>query len=366
MRIRVGGWVGTLTFVFGLLVLDILSWQNWVPDFDQVAYAATIAANRTSDFRQIQEYAYGEMREQVSEHDYRLLTGEPNGVLSEPRRLRASDPVFFVEHLPFWSIHPLYTALLLAMADCGLNCILGERVIGMVMFFVLGLVWYFWTRRYVNVAIAVVAGGVLFASSSVLILARLPSPDAMATTLTMAGVALVYMERIPEGLILLLASVYVRTDAVLFALPVLALAVYWHNLKGWHAGVLALVAIASVLLINHCSGNYGWAALLRFTWLDKMINPDVSAQISPAAYFHILLRGTGSLLLSGGGLLAFLAIVAASRNTGKFQQLVLAFTLACLVRFLIFPHYEDRYFSAPYLIFGTGALADCSWLPRLR
>src|SRR5207245_11681171 len=60
------------------------------------------------------------------------------------------------------------------------------------------------------------------------------------------------------GYILLLASVYVRTDnAVLVLLVVAYLSLAAKRLEKSKAAVLALLAVASVGIINHFSGVYG-------------------------------------------------------------------------------------------------------------
>ena len=59
------------------------------------------------------------------------------------------------------------------------------------------------------------------------------------------------------GLIVLLGSLYFRTDFVVLAGPVPLVCWLEKRLKLWHATVLAAVALGSVLSINHFAGDYG-------------------------------------------------------------------------------------------------------------
>jgi hypothetical protein len=109
-----------------------------------------------------------------------------------------------------------------------------------------------------------------------------------------------------------------------------------------------------------------WAALVRFTFLDNTIDPATPARISLAKYLHLLHKNADAVISTDAPLFGFLAVIGAYKSTGKMRQLIGAFALACLLHFVLFPHYEARYLSAAYLVFGAGILANFNAPSDLR
>jgi hypothetical protein len=136
------------------------------------------------------------------------------------------------------------------------------------------------------------------------------------------------------------------------------------------AAVLSLVGVASVVVINHFSGNCGWSVLLRYSFIGGRSPAEIPAHVSLRDYILVLGRGLEGI---GGQEVALWALlgVAAWHWLPKAlpsRQVLIPIAMAAIARFLLFPTAEDRYFAWAYLIAGAcfvEAIGDRPYFPRI-
>jgi hypothetical protein len=92
------------------------------------------------------------------------------------------------------------------------------------------------------------------------------TPDALSTAVVLVALLAITRERADLGCMLLLASIWIRTDNIIvLALALLILA--WAKLPGWKAVLYLATGIASVMFVNRTAGNYGWTVLFQWSFL---------------------------------------------------------------------------------------------------
>jgi hypothetical protein len=204
----------------------------------------------------------------------------------------------------------------------------------------------------------------------VLLLGRLHTPDgiAAATALT-AFFLLLERKQMFWGILLLMLSVYIRTDNSILAL--LAVAYLWsrHELRWTHAVTLAALAIASVSLINTVSGNYGYAALFQNSFRDPLGDPVTQshAGVTPAQYAEAFRAGFVQLQKSYAPEFLLLGVIAIGMRSSPLRNLALLALAYGAVHFVAYPDFEDRFFGFAYVAFVIAAAATAAKtkLPRL-
>jgi hypothetical protein len=160
------------------------------------------------------------------------------------------------------------------------------------------------------------------------------------------------------GLALLITSVYIRTDASIFVgFILLLLAVVKDErirLNRVHAMTLLAVTAASVLAINHFSGNYGFASLMHNQFVNESDPPDGTYTVSGGLYLKALASpwGIPAVLHGATFLFVLMGMFAAIRERSTLRDLVYVAMLTGIAHFMIFPYFHDRLFSGEYILFA--------------
>ena len=179
-------------------------------------------------------------------------------------RIEQSSAVASPEHLgiiePMFAIKVVYVEILTLMVKAGLSVERAISLVSIAAIFALALIIALWTRSPILSALLVI-------SPAALALGRSGTPDALSTAVVLGGLWAITSNRLTVGLLLLLVSIWIRTDNVLLTLVVILWLLLSARLPLYQATVAALLAVASVLAINHFSGNYGWLVLFRCSFL---------------------------------------------------------------------------------------------------
>jgi hypothetical protein len=315
-----------LVFLGGLCVVCFL---RQVPgDFDRYIYESLVRGRKQS-----LEVVYS-----IVKHSN--PRAEVSTVLDSPGHLGQLEPLY--------AIRPLYIDAIALAVRAGLTFQRAISLISALSLFGIGLLLFGWTGTALRSAL-------LMATPSIVILGRIGTPDALSALIILGSAWAMMREKYFVGIVFLLGSVWVRTDNVLLVLPVVGWLAWNGRLKLSYAGVLAGLALFSVLIINHFSGNYGWGVLFRYSFIGGRSPADVVSHVSLRQYAAAVVRGFTQI--SGQGMPFWILIGIASwywlPRASQLRQLLLAVALAAMARFLLFPSPEDRYFAWAYLIVGV-------------
>jgi hypothetical protein len=275
-------------------------------------------------------------------------------------RDRANNPEHFVEFLPCFAIRPLYIELLHVLRKFGVGLLETTVIASVLSYIALAGLVFVWCCRYLGHRYAVVPAILLAIAPSTLSLARYGGPDSLSTFWTLLSLYLIFEQRwLCMGLVVLLSSIYVRTDNVLLVLVVLAyLWLISKEMNSIQSAVLAVVSLVSVFVITHFAGDYGWRMLYYRAFIAIPIAPgEFTARFSLADYERALRAGTSALLNSSFIPYLLLATIgwfgSSQRQVGRILAITLAFTV---LHFVLLPSVADRYFGLFYIVTGLSAI----------
>jgi hypothetical protein len=334
---------------------------NW----DVIPYAALAKEVRGAGG---QAEAYEDLRAAASLTQFEPLVYGP----FRDRAYRSAS--FFTAILPFYKIKPFYVLLSSAIGALLGSDVEGAHVVAAISAMFAVLFSYMMARYLLDppARIVVAAAWLVFGGA---ILARLATPDALAALLclVLAHVYLSRPARLLYGILLTVVAmllVATRTDYIIFVATLVVADVALVGRDRLSALISLAAACITVAIINHFSGNYGWAALVNFTFIngwDSLIVVDNNLPLVKYVHFlfyrfHYLFDSSDGNYNGDGGLfliICLILIVLAWHYT-KFDKsnimylrcrsLVLALLLFLLAHFAMFPDPWQRFFIAPYVL----------------
>jgi hypothetical protein len=310
-------------YVFSLIVAAACYLRPSSDDFDRYVYETLIRSS---------EQPIGEIYKIVKHESSRA---EASTVMDSPEHLGELGPLY--------AIRPLYLELGILLHRAGLQPQRAINVISATSLFLLAILTYFTTRRALYSAL-------LISTPSVVIVGRLGGPDALSSLFVVAGCLAVVKEKLFPGILLLMVSVWIRTDNILVILAVLGWLVWGHQIGKLHASLLALLAIGSVVMINSLSGNYGWRTLLHYSFVGGRYPAEIHSGISLIQYARTFLVNAESLFPQLAPWLLF--ALATWRLKHSERAFLLPLAIASALHYLLFPSGEARYFTWACLVIG--------------
>ncbi|MBS0557725.1 MAG: hypothetical protein JSR27_09975 [Proteobacteria bacterium] len=344
--------------------------HNW----DSIPYIAIAKSFEQPDPAALQAFTYAELRRVLPAATYDDLAREkgPGAGRGGPYRHAAStDAKVFAEILPIYRIRPVYTGAVYLMYKAGIDIEFATHVLSGVMV-AAGLGFLFLMARnflplplrYAPPLLALVFGA--------MDLARFSTPDGMAFCAWMLCAWLYLCGRRLALLIALPAIIAVRTDLVLFVVP-LCLWLFMTERRFWRATALSLAAS----VVTH----FGLLAYYQFpSWEHIFSCSLLTAQRcvhladAPALGLHdyVAAVARGILgLFADANFVVYLVLVAAAVYLlhqrvkamswpGLFARsptgLIFAGIACAGGRFLLYPAEWDRFFPAVYLLTAFGVL----------
>lgn len=322
----------TLPLVLYVVFVAALCWICFLrpvaDDFDRYIYEA-LARGRYEDVQKIYP--------SVKRENPRVAA---SSVLDSPEHLAQLEPLY--------AIRPLYIRMIEVVARTGVPIQRAINLVSALSLFGIGMVLLGWTHRPAYCAL-------LMATPAIVVLGRIGTPDALSSLLVLSSSWALVRQRIFVGVLLLLTSIWARTDNILIVLLILAWLAWTGKLSLSQSAIFGVAAAASVMAIDHFAGNYGLSVLFRYSFIAGKYPAEIVPHVSWREYIAALGRGLEEI---GGQELALWVLigVAAWRWLPKSfvsRQLLVPVAVAAVARFLLFPSPENRYFAWAYLIVGA-------------
>lgn len=230
--------------------------------------------------------AYGAARAAIPADRFDVLTRS-----DVYRQTMADDPGAFQQQLSFYSVKPAYPLLILALERLGANPVRASILVSRAAYVAVGLVLLLWLSSFLAPAAAVVSAWATMSLPFALDLARFSSPDAVSTLLVLTALWLVFQAgRFPAGALLLVLSLLVRPDNLLWVLAVAAFGAVRMDrarMAVAFSGAAALLYVGLATL----SGHPGWATLFHHSFVERLTHPETfEPSLSPLGYLRIYLR----------------------------------------------------------------------------
>lgn len=235
------------------------------------------------------------------------------------------------------------------------------RLISSLSFFGLGLLLFFWAGRYVKSWSVIIGVLLLLITPVIFTAARTGSPDVISALSVVFGSYLV-IERKQSvfGCVLLLLSLCLRTDNVVF---VLLLLVWIGATRSGRTRMLvagfAVMSVITVFSINRIEHSYPWSTLMLNTE-NPIVNPaDVKPTFGVNGYLTAASEMVNEASQSSVMVFPFLAALAllSRKLTAQWIGLIIVILASWAAHVVLFPHIEDRYFVAGSAMIGVAALA---------
>jgi hypothetical protein len=265
-----------------------------------------------------------------------------------------ANPYHLAEQLPFYSIKPVYIALIRGLHREGVAFPRAMVAISAASNFILAVILWFWLAPYLNGLATVAACTLIMLSPNILVLSRWATPDCLATAVAALGLYLI-LERKAYfwGCAFLVFNIWIRTDALVLAGMVFALLFFLGKLDVWQAATLCIAALGSYFVINHFGGSYGWPALFYNSFFGGIVAPgETVVHISMSAYLHQIIRGSYVWLIEGGfALYLLIGALAIWLNRFSIYSYMTATVLgARVISYFLYPNGDQRYTAVLYAI----------------
>ncbi|MBD8877711.1 hypothetical protein [Roseibium polysiphoniae] len=355
LRHVIGALVLTVFALMVAAVVQIYPVSNW----DMVAYTASVLESDISDPIELHDRSYALLKENVSEGEFQALTGD-----REYRIRQFEDPDAFATMLGFYRLKLGYVETARALSAF-MDPVKSLRMISMLSAVAVAGVLLVWLARHgalmygpIVVAMLIIAD---FGGSAALL-----SPDLYASIfLLLAG--FLYIERQDlAAAASLIAALFIRPDHLAFIGVFFVFALIYGPGRWVMTATFVLSALAYAFVLKGES-HPGWWIHLWFTHVEYVPTLEgFDPPMSPVIYLQMLVRSTVRSLMSNTWLAALLALVIFFAKVIKPAQmadrarilLYAIFTSIC-AKYLVFPHYETRFYF-PYLI-AMGTILLIAW-----
>jgi len=345
-------------YVLTLVGLSIHLYRKPIYDVDAIQYMGNALLMEETDIVRVHQRVYADVQRSVPQRERENLLGrEPGAPASqnESRQGRAADAYRYAEFLPLFAIRPLYNQTLWLVSKAGMGLVKAGFLISAGSYFLLGILVLLWLGNYLKPVFAVAVSLLLMISPPLASMGRDPTPDALATLIAFGALYLMFeKQKFTPGIALLLASIFFRTDSVVLAGPTILACWLQKRVNIFKAGALSLVAVASVLCINHFGGDYGIRMLYYRAFVSTPIAPaEMVARFSFRDYLSAF--RTGITLIANSFFLPFL-LLGTIGAISKQMRVLFAVALAyAALHFLILPSWEERYYAVFYVSMGLCA-----------
>ncbi|WP_428672627.1 hypothetical protein [Roseibium sp.] len=352
-------WIGAA--VLGLFVLmtaavvHVFPLSNW----DMFAYTAAVLEPGVEDPAELHRQSYAIVKDNVSEGEYLTLTGD------RAYRIRqAEDPEAFRTMLGFYRIKILYleTARFLSAQ---MDPVKALRMISIASTLAIGIILLAWLARTGTLmygpVVAALLIGAAFGDA-----AQLLSPDLYASVFLLLA-ALFYVERLDlPAAFSLFAAFLVRPDHLAFVGVFFVLAAIYGPGR-WSLTACFAACLAVYLWLTRGADHPGWWIHMWFTHVEYVPTLEgFHPPFSLVTYLQMLVRSTVRSLMSQTWLallfaevLFFAKCISPAKLDERPRVLLYAVFTSICAKYLVFPHYETRFYL-PYLMI-LGMLLLTGW-----
>jgi hypothetical protein len=356
-------------FLYVLMLggISIHLYRKPIYDVDAIQYMGNAMLMEDTDIVRVHQRVYADVQRSVPKRERENLLGQEPGApesQNESRQGRAADAYRYAEFLPLFAIRPLYNQTLWLVSKTGIGLVKSGFLISVGSYFLLGILVFLWVGNHIKPIFAVAVSILLMISPPLANMGRDPTPDALATLIAFGALYLIFeKQRFAPGVALLLASIFFRTDFVVLAGPTILACWLQKRIDIFKAAALSLVALASVLCINHFAGDYGIRMLYYRAFVATPVAP---AEMVPRFSFrdYISAFRAGITLISNSFFVPFLLLGTLGAISRQMRVLFAVAVAYAGLHFLILPSWEERYYAVFYLSMGVCAAVAAEAIER--
>lgn len=392
MRLRVGRTVaGTLAALYMVFLAGYLI-QRPDYDWDDFPYLAIALSYGGTAGGLLHEQAYGIMRDTVPKATMDSLTGivTSESLAATSSTTTIGDPVFrqemardsekFLAQLPFFSVKPIYPALMAVGHLCGLDLMTSGFLVSVLAYVGIGIVLYLWFSEWMPSFVALSIMALLVINPWLVIIARRLGPDILSIFALMLGgyLAFGYDDyNSPQKLagrplaasIVFLVAIAIRPENALYALLLVLYLWIGRSLTITPAAFLMVGAFVIYFGITMIFGHYGWHTLFYFSFVNKSAAlSDGQPHLGWLDYMNFYL-GRLDRILMGQGELPIFALVGLGGLLLKFGlkplrdkyvHLILLSGIIGAIRIIVLPTEAYRALLPCYMFVTIAFIEACT------
>ncbi|MDM7993679.1 MAG: hypothetical protein QUS11_10255 [Candidatus Fermentibacter sp.] len=335
----------------------VLAWAGLADplcNWDLAGYTACALELRGTPESSLREETYRSLEGSLPPEAYADMASSTPG-----RIARATDDASLLQHLPFYRTRPVYTALLAGLTEAGLDPLQASSAISTAAAIatLLLLLQLVPGRRTPGRTAAVAIGSL---GAGLVEVARHATPDALASFCAVSVTALLLRGRRAAPAMFPLC-VLVRTDLLLFVLPLCAFALARPAFPRVTTVLCAAASTVLAPLLHHLTGGYGWGTTFRYTFLEQAAHPALmSGSVTPADYLAVIRSSLAAIPHAETWVFLFAAVVVIGLSSGTpgrasprgpegdARSMLMAAGLSALLHFLVFPAAWLRFFAGQF------------------
>ena len=345
-------------YVLFLLLIGLYAFRKPAYNWDMLAYIAiVIKIDHHYDSNLIHKITYNTARENIPPGAYGYLSTGPY------REKMATSSAGFYAQLPFYAVKPLYIGMIYLFYKIGFSLPISTVMPSILAYLLTGLLLLHWLKKYVTLFYASIAGLLVMYSTFMISIARISTPDSLSAFLLFAAFYFIIEKpSIMFLFIFLLLSVFARIDNIVtcfFILSFLFFTGKWQKKISFKQYLLMLssLVVAYFFITLMTVRPFGWDLLYYPTFIHHF---NLSREFHPAfslkEYIALLYsQAITAIVVHHFALFIFLALLIAGRPSIRFYNftlhelfpLLLVFII--LIRFLLFPDLDDRFYASFYL-----------------
>ena len=346
-----------LYLFIGIYVLASSAYKphhNW----DMIMYIAAAKYYENQEISSLHAFTYNALQRSVPEPRYRVM------IAGRYRHTVYTDPFSFNEQLPFYQIRPLYTGFIFLLYKMGVDIVFATHMVSGISVGIALVILYFMSLSILRhpFSYAVPFFALIFGIEN---LARFSTPDGMAFMAIVLSAYLYLKNRIKLLSIFLPMVICIRTDLILYVIPLLLIVALYKSESRKIATISAVVSILFYFAVNTYSNNPGWPTIFYFTLVQNLTHPlTMLPTLTVDHYLYALFKGLKGIPGKSNFILYCLislyylgVLVNRAKTTSLFYVLrspAASLSIVCLFyvfsHFVLFPVALNRFFVGPYLM----------------
>lgn len=331
-----------VAFISSLVVLS-LGLTNPAYNWDMIGYVASALHRDGYQGESLLLRTYSVVKTEVSEAVFNELTqGEYRDTVSK-------DPEALTQQLPFYSIRVIYVELIRLMHSFGMNYAKATYIISAISAFI---AMFILAGICSHQRIPLFAAPFVAFSAGLFEIARISTPDALATLVALAAIYLLLKEKYLPVVMNAALLPLIRTDYIILSFLLCAI-IYFYDKKRSALSGLAL-ALIFYFCVNEIHGNYGWLTIFNFTLINITPYPEfMKPSKDLLLYVYAYIRGFQQLINHRHfiiyGITAFVITktLPLSKDDKNLHALLIIPLCFSALHFILFPAYFARFYVFP-------------------
>jgi len=350
---------------------------NW----DLVPYVAVALIDAGEPSDGVREKTYAIVKQSVPPEAFEFLSGgseykkPPYNLGPDYRYTVAHDSKIFADQLPFYTVKPVYPALIALLYKAGVNPVTASIAISAAAYAAICLLLYIWISRWLNATISLLITALISLNPFLTMLAPLSTPDSLSVFALLLGTFfLIETGFLMAGAIIFVLAILIRPENIIYAFIFLLYLAAARKMALINVSLMLGAAVAVYLVDTRLTHNYGRTILFYFNFFDwTVLQNTEKASLTWADYAYIyakeiaklfLARNSGFPIFALVGLGAFLLKIRLRPWSDPYFHLVLLAVICMIARTAAFPGEPERALVFPYTLMLLALIQACVCLTK--